>query len=69
MYAAVTGRYAAVTGRYAAWRPTHDEIHDVCRYVALPHCGRAKLFSEAQLESLIYRRTRYKHVTRKRCVC
>ena len=45
---AKTGRYAAVTGRYAAWRPTHDEIHDVCRYAALPHCGRAKLFSETQ---------------------
>ena len=60
-YAAVTGRYAAVPGRYAAvsgratrrcraatQQPTHDGFHDVCRYAALRHYRRAKLFSETQ---------------------
>ena len=58
---AVTGRYAAVSGRYAAvsgratrrcraatQQPTHDGFHDVCRYAALRHYRRAKLFSETQ---------------------
>ena len=48
-YAAVSGRYAAVSGRYnCTQQPTHDGFHDVCRYAALRHYRRAKLFSETQ---------------------